>query len=357
MIFKRYIIRNIISTTLMTLLVLMSINLFFTFISQLDHIGVGSYDYVAALKFAVYKSPNQIVMALPMAVLIGSVLSLGTMANNNEIVASQAAGLSVKKLLMIVLQAGFIFACINLVLHQWIIAKAETTAYQQRNLAKKGDNYKDVKTGTWLKDGHNVIHVGRLHWNGYAQNITIYQLAEQKKLHSLMRAKTAVTDKGQWILNDVKQTELNENFVSTKALDNVKYKGDISLQLLRSLRIDPELMSLTDLYQYSNFLEKNGLENTAEKVMFWRKLYSPLSILVMSAFAVPFVLGSQRGGQAGQRLMYSIMLGMSYVVIDRILIGTGQFLNVLPQLTALTPVLIFMFLNMALLQKAVRRKS
>ncbi|MFT4608146.1 MAG: lipopolysaccharide export LptBFGC system permease protein LptF, partial [Chitinophagales bacterium] len=50
MILGRYILHQITQGTLLSLLILVSISLFFTFIGELDHIGQGYYDMLHVSK-------------------------------------------------------------------------------------------------------------------------------------------------------------------------------------------------------------------------------------------------------------------------------------------------------------------
>jgi lipopolysaccharide export system permease protein len=78
-------------------------------------------------------------------------------------------------------------------------------------------------------------------------------------------------------------------------------------------------------------------------------MFSPLTIVIMCLLAFPFVLGSQRQSNTGQRLLIGILLGLSFVVIDRVLIQLGTQLGVTPFAVALMPNLLFLILALYLL--------
>jgi lipopolysaccharide export system permease protein len=63
------------------------------------------------------------------------------------------------------------------------------------------------------------------------------------------------------------------------------------------------------------------------------------------------VLGSQRQASGGQRLLTGILLGLAFVVIDRLLIQLGMQLKIMPLLVALLPNLLFLSLVIYLLIK------
>jgi lipopolysaccharide export system permease protein len=67
--------------------------------------------------------------------------------------------------------------------------------------------------------------------------------------------------------------------------------------------------------------------------------------------AVPFVLGSQRQGNTGKRLITGILLGLSYVVVSPLITQFGVQINLLPMLNAIVPTLLFFMLAIYLLYR------
>ncbi len=357
MIFERYIIKTIFQGTLLTLFVLTCIGSFVTFVDQLDSIGTRDYDVYQALRYVLLKIPEQIVYSLSISVFIGSILGLGSLASNNEIIALQSSGMSIGRLIITVLKAASVIAFISIVLQQWVTPVTELSAWEGRRAAKSGLDSYQSSGATWFKDGQRVIYVQRLSANGDGKKIMIFELTDERYLSKAMSAKSAkITPQG-WLLSDVRQTTFfpAENKVSR--FDTLLYPGDLTSSLLKSMRVDPVEMSLTDLYRYQSFLGANGLENEAEQIMFWRRAYSPLAILITCTMAIPFILGSQRGGQTGQRIMLGIMVGLSFVAIDRLVVGVSQYLGMLPQMSTFIPLLIFLFFNVFLLYRVQHKKE
>jgi lipopolysaccharide export system permease protein len=82
-----YLMRSILTSTLLVLLVLLSLAGLFEFISQLEDTR-GNYGTPQALLFTFLRLPQLAFEMLPIAVLIGSLLGLGGLANNSELVGS-----------------------------------------------------------------------------------------------------------------------------------------------------------------------------------------------------------------------------------------------------------------------------
>ena len=68
---------------------------------------------------------------MPLAVLIGGLISLSQLASGSELTVIKASGMSTKKLLLILSQFGLIFAIATVALGEWVAPtlsqKAETS--------------------------------------------------------------------------------------------------------------------------------------------------------------------------------------------------------------------------------------
>ncbi|MDH3760305.1 MAG: LPS export ABC transporter permease LptG [Gammaproteobacteria bacterium] len=351
MIINRYIQRSIHLGTLAALLLLVSLSLFFLLVRELDDLGQGSYGWVQMLQFLALSVPGKIVEFMPLAVLLGSILSLGALAGNSEVIAMQASGFSLHRMLSAVLQAALLLAVVNFLLADLVVPDSETGAGRLKNLSQENTTALQSREGLWIKDGSRVVHVQALLPNGYARDIEIYQLDQKGKLVSTLHAARAIPVNGGWELQQVRQSLISEQKVVTRDFEQLAYKGSLSEELLRVLMIEPRKMSSMSLYAYLKFLDDNRLDSQVEKLIFWKKLFAPLTIVVMCLLAFPFVLGSQRQASGGQRLLTGILLGLAFVVLDRLLTQLGIQLKIIPLLVALLPNLLFLSLAIYLLIK------
>ncbi|MCP4187319.1 MAG: LPS export ABC transporter permease LptG [Gammaproteobacteria bacterium] len=352
MIINRYILRQIHQGTLLTLMVLVSLSLIFIFIGELDDVGKGYYSLLHAIEYVVLLFPGKLVEFMPLAAMLGTILSLGSLASNSEIIAMQAAGVSVSQLIMAVLQAAIILALISFLVADWVAPVSETNARQIRSSAINDTTAIRGKKGLWVKDDNSILHINLLLPNGIARNIEIHQLDDAGRLLSAITAESAIPEGNSWRLKQVNQTLMGNHDVSTHQYNEMIYHGRISDELLNALMIEPRQMSSVDLFTYIGFLQQNNLQARVELLTFWQKIFSPLVVIIMCILAIPFVLGLQRQGNAGQRLMMGIILGLTYVVADRLLIQLGSHLNLFPFINALLPAVLFLLLTVYLLLRS-----
>lgn len=351
MILGRYIQRSILLGTLGALLLLVSLSFFFEIVSEFKDLDDKGYGLLQAFQYALMNLPGEIVEFLPLAALLGSMLSLGALAANSEIIAMQASGMSLGRLLASILQAAALLAVIGFLLGDWVVPDSESAA--QRFKARALDQTAALSSdqSLWLKDGARVVHIARLLPNGYASEIEIFELDAEDNIASTLRAARAVPVENGWELQQVTRTAVYPQRQKTQSFDSLLYEGRLSQEILQVLNVKPSKMSTGDLLSYLEFLDENQLESRAERLILWKKLFAPLTILIMCLMALPFILGSQRQSSSGQRLMIGIMLGLVFVVVDRLLTQLGGALALDSLLIALLPNLVFLALAVYLLSK------
>ena len=346
--------RSIHLGTFTVLLALVGLGMFFMFIGELKDLGEGAYGLPQVAKFVALSVPGKVVEFMPIAVLLGSILSLGSLASNSEIVAMQASGVSLAKLITSLLQAAVILALLSFLLAEWVVPASETSALAVKNLARGKSTALFVKEGLWIKDESKVLHIDKLLPDGIARNVGIFQLDPQAKVISITRVGRAIPVEQGWELQQVEKSIIGDNRVDTSSYDRLIYNGSLSPQLLEVLSIEPQQMSSSDLYAYLNFLQENKLDAGAEQLIFWQKMFSPLTVIVMCLLALPFVLGVQRQGNVGHRLLIGILLGLAFVVTNNLVTQLAVQFGVNAILVALLPNLIFLAVAIYLL---VRRQS
>lgn len=353
MIITRYLASHIHKGSLMVLLVLVSLSLFFLFIGELDDIGTGQYGLAQMFQYLLMRIPSFVVDFMPLAALLGCMLSLGNLASNSELIALQSSGYSIRQFIQSVGGAVLVLAILSFLIGNYIVPVSETRAKEFRQSSVKSNVSMHSRQGIWIKDGNNIIYIGKLYPDGNAINIQINHLDDAGQLVKTIYAAKAISHTDGWMLFNVKSSQLSSESISVETEKQLLYKGNLSDQLLESLAVNPQQMSVTDLNTYISFLKDNNLSSSAESLSFWRKLYAPVSIIVMGLLAIPFVIGSQRQSNTGQRLMMGILLGLLYVVLNRLLIQMGEQLRVPAYINALIPTFLFLLGTVWLIRKKI----
>ena len=349
-ILDRYIARTIVSGTLMTLLVLGSLLAFVDFVSEIGNVGKGQYTVLNAASYVLLSLPKRLYELFPTAVLLGSLLSLGTLAGNSELIVVRASGISIMRIVRSVLQAGLIVVIIVAFIGEFIVPGSERKAQTIRAVALK-QNISLGQHGFWAKDNQLYIQVGRVYPDYQLGNLEIYELNENKQLKQLIYARSAHYANGSWLLKNVQRTQLLGDSIVSDQLKTMEWPKVLNPDLFNVISVKPATMSAIDLYRYSDYLQTNDLDASHYQLAFWIKVITPLSSMVMLLIALPFVFGSQRSTGSGYRVLVGLLLGIGFFMLNRTVNHLGQIYGLHPFVSASTPVILVAIAGMFAIRK------
>ena len=340
-ILDRYLGRTVIAGTLLALFILLAVDLFFAFVNEVQDLGKGEYGLRDIFVFLGLTVPRRIHEVFPMAALLGSLLSLGALASGSELVAMRAAGISVLRIAVSVLKAGLIMLVVAAAVGEWVAPWAEQHAQQRRILAQSETITFRSEHGFWARDGRRFINIKQVLPDGRLSGVEVYELGEDGDLDVLMRAELAEHVDGGWRLFNVQRGDIDARSLSVTQAESLDWPSLLSPQLLSVVTIDPDDLSARDLYRYVHYMRDNGLDAERYELAFWRRITAPIAGLVMLFLSIPFVFGPLRSAGTGQRLVWGVLTGVAFFLLNRTMSHTGQVYGVPPLLSALLPSLLF----------------
>jgi lipopolysaccharide export system permease protein len=346
-----YIARTVIGGTLMTILVLSALMAFVDFVGEIGDVGTRGYHLADALFYVLLALPKHIYSLFPTAVLLGSLLALGTLAGNSELVVMRAAGISVSKIVRWVLQAGLVLAVLNALVGEVLVPVSERKAQNVRATALKQNITLGGQHGFWMRDGTRYLRVGRVYPDMQLGDLYVYEVDKSRNVSRITYARSAIYNNGVWSLRKVSHTLFGEQQITTETHEEIEWPGLLNPDLFSVVSVDPEDMPALDLYRYSSYLQDNDLDASHYRQAFWVKIMTPLSSMVMLLIALPFVFGSQRSGSAGNRMVIGLLLGIGFFIANRIMNHFGQVYGITPFISAASPVVLVMMASVFALRR------
>lgn len=348
----RYIFRTVATATLVALLALLLLEFFLTLLVELEDIGVGNYNLMAAFRYLLLIQPQRLYEMFPMALLVGSLLGMGTLASGSELIVMRASGLSLAQLTGAVLKTGLLLSLVVLTVGEFVAPSLEQYAREQRAIIR-GENL-SIRGGLgfWARDGNYFIHVRGVAPNVRLVDINVFKVNSEAQLEIATHADGArYRAGGHWILEGVSRSVLSGDSVLTERWSNMTVTSAISPQILEVLAANPSQLSIRDLQVYVDYLEHNGLDAQPYRLALWRKLLAPLVYLAMLVIAMPFVFGPQRSSSVGQRLLVGLLLGLAFFLINYLLGNMVLLYGYPPLLGAALPSLLFLSIGFYALRR------
>ncbi|MBA3581888.1 MAG: LPS export ABC transporter permease LptG [Gammaproteobacteria bacterium] len=335
----RYIIRVLLSSTLLVLLVLLALNVFFALVGELDSAGQGNYSYVDIFIYVACSLPRMTYEIFPAAVLIGGLLGLGNLAAQQELTAMRAAGVSVLRIAGAAVQAGLLMIVFSVFVGEVLMPFSAEYAQKMR-LSEQNKQVSAGRSGVWMRDGNRFVNVRVIHNDGLLEFVSVMEFDDQSKLHRMLNAHKAQTNKNNntWVFSGVTQTRFVGDRVEKTSLDTFEYVDFINPDFLRVASLDPRYMSALALWRYVQYQETNHLDSGRYRLAFWLKWALPFSVLAMLLMALPFAFGSTRSGNAGRLLLLGVLVGLSFYILMQMTAHLAQIYNMSPFWSAFGPV-------------------
>jgi len=339
-IIRRYLFRRIMSMTGLVLGVLLGLAVFIEFVGQLDDVGSGDYGIWQAFIYALLKLPNLAHIMLPMAVLLGALLGLGSLANHSELVAIRAAGVSMRQLATSVMMTGLILSLIALVLGEYVGPPVENYARQFRTEAKLGRTGIATGTNTWMRDGDTILNI-RLSDDYRSGGVYLFELDSAGGLAAISRADSAgLDDDNQWVLHNHAESLFTDDGVVTRKTRRATHPNNLSPDLVGLAVVRPDSLGGVALYKYVRYLEQNDLDARRYAVAFWSRIASSVAVAPMAVLALPFVFGRMRSAGTGARMVVGLIIGLAYFLAARSLADGGQVYELDSMLVAWLPTIV-----------------
>lgn len=340
---------------------------FFDIVDELQSVGRLSsqgYQIPQALIFVGLLIPSHVYELLPITVLIGTIFVMARFARSSEFTILRTSGLGPWLALRTLLLLGLGFVVFTFAIGDYVAPWADKTAQLLKSQFQ--GRITVGKTGAWLKErqaySHYAINVGALAPDASMRDVRIYEFDNQGRMVSMMASEGAQFGEGDaWMLHNVDRTEFDvgskdASKVERAQLENLRWPTGVTAEMVASAVLRPEKMGTIDLFQYMRHLQSNGQSAQKYETQFWKKVFYPLSCLVMVVLALPFAYLHFRSGTIASYVFGGVMAGISFVLLNNVLGDLGNLQGWQPWLTAALPGLIYSLISLTAFTWLVLRR-
>lgn len=327
-------------------LALLGLDLVFSLITELKLIGRGSYTLGGVLSFLGLTLPTRYYAMFPWAALLGTIISLGNLANHRELVVMRTSSISVFRISWAVLKGAFILVIFVVILGEVLGPLGERSAQTQRSLALSGGQSIQTLTGLWVKQGRDFIHI-RTVQDGELFGVTRYQFDANLHLKEVSFAEFAKKIGDRWHLQNIRGTRFFARKTETFKSKEITLPNLVDISILETIAVKhPERLSLMVLYRTIQHYSKNELNTQTYLLAFWTKLMQPLLILVMTFLAIPFVFGPLRQANMGLKILTGIGIAYLFHTSNGLFVPIAVVHHVPVVVAVLIPMTVFVLLGL-----------
>lgn len=346
-----YISRTVMVSTFMVLLVIIALVAIADLVDELSQIE-GNYNFIEVLFYVGLSLPSSIYEQLPFAALVGSLIGLGMLASSSELVVMRAAGVSVGRIAWAVMKPALVVILLGILLGEYVTPLTDQIAESRKSILLGDKQALESKHGLWSREANEYMHFNAVLPNGRLYGVTRYQFDPQGRLTSSSFSESAIYQGGYWLEENGKETHFEETGVLLSEFSQRRWETKLSPKLLNVLVLNPEALSVYSLYNYSNYLAQQGLENKEYRLSFWKKLMQPLATASLVLIAISFVFGPLREVTMGFRIFTGVIVGIVFQTSQDLLGPSSLVFGFPPVLGVSLPLLICFLIGFILLKRA-----
>ncbi|MBM4192273.1 MAG: LPS export ABC transporter permease LptG [Gammaproteobacteria bacterium] len=351
-ILDRYIVRSVLTGVGMVVLVLLSLGGLLLLIGQQDDIGVGNYDAFVAVQFVALNLPQQAWELLPISALIGSLIGLGNLARDSEIIVLRTSGLSVWHLARSVALSGLILATLGLLIGEGFGPPLEQFARHQKVFAKFNDISVIGSGDAWVRDGNLLVNVERQTGKSQFGGMMLYEVDNLGRLRAMGRAVSAREgEDGAWSLEQYDETRFAGDTLSSARVPRRVLKSDVTAEFLGIAAASPARLPTLALWAMARHLDDNGLDSKEIRFALWSRIARSVAPIFAVLLALPFVFGSLRASGTGAKVAVGLILGIAFFFLQRLLESGAVVFSGNPAFFAWLPTALMAAVALVLIQK------
>lgn len=341
---RRYIASQLNRATWFSLFALLGLYTFFNIIAEASNIGEDSYTVSTLLGYICLLLPGHAYELMPLAVLIGGMIAMTSLASHSEYTIIRTSGISTQQIAWMLIRFGIIFASISLLLGEIVAPVSEQKAEKLRlNAINAQISRQDYRSGIWIKDHNHLINIAEMLPDNTLRNIRAYKYNDKHELsQSIAAEKATYISNGKWQVQNVRITNIAKNRTQAKTIASMEWETVIAPKILDVLLVVPEQMSAVSLITYIRHLKANKQDTQRYDIALWGKFFYPLACVSMALVALAFTPQQRREGQLGTRLFLGICLGIGFHFINRFFSHLGLLYAWNPTLSATLPTALFL---------------
>lgn len=289
------------------------------------------------LQYFVWKLPEMIGRTATFSILMATLLTLGVLSRDSEIIALRSCGVSLLRISLPMLALGFVASILLLVNAELILphSYARTELIHRVKIKKNDDRVAFKLNNIWFRSKSMILQARLFEPKSRTlSGVVVWSVDGSMNPVSRIDADTAVYREGRWLLNSTVQ----RNFQTVAgyaphSAQTMELDLNLKIEDLQVLDKDADNMSIRTLKEYAENLQRGGYQAHRYLTLMHTKIASPFAALIMVLLGIPFALRNSRSGGIAMGIGAGIGIGFAYFVVNAVLLSYGRS-GVLPPIVA-----------------------
>jgi lipopolysaccharide export system permease protein len=298
-----------------------------TFIDLADKLFRGETTWAMLTRYFYFRTPQFVYYVIPMSVLVSTLVTVGLLTKNSELLVMRACGISLYRAALPLLICGVAASGVLYMMQERVLVSSNREADRLERTIRHWPEITTALNRRWMVGTGGEVY----HYDFFDQranrftNLLVYRLDEQKwRLRAVTRASQAYAvpsekpdpNDRRWRGRIGWTREMVGDGANSNEQAEVKYDTftdrELSLEPASFFKTDEpnaDLMTYQQLSDYIARLNASGTNVVPWRVDLARKVAFPFVTVVMTILAVPFAVSTGRKGA-----MYGIGIGIALAI-------------------------------------------
>ncbi len=357
-ILDRYIIKTMIKTFLGCITIFVFLYIIVDIFGHLDEILKQKVALLTLRNYYLSYLPIIFIQIAPVASLLATLYTLGSLTRHNEIIAMRTSGLSIFQITQTMIIFGIIISLFVFVVNERIAPGASNLLQQTKREMQdksKPQEKEVIKNLSMYGLKNRLFFVNKFSLrDNTLQGITILQQDSQQNITKKIVANRGIWEDGLWKFyqsltynfDESGQIKENPQYLQEEIMDITENPQDFLSQ-----RQHPESMNISQLKNYIFRLSDSGAETIVRnfKVDLYQRFTFPLTSLIIILVGIPFALRIRGKATALSSFGISFLVGFLYYVVNAISLAFGKAGFLPPLVAASIGHICFLFLGLYLI--------
>ena len=275
------------------------------------------------LYYGMLRIPADVVTALPIAVLLGTLMALSAMARNLEIATMRSAGISMMKMLRYLMPVALLLAVLQFALSERVLPQAENQLKEWWSASAPAD---DTPKRLWAHTAGGTVAIESISPDGRVlTGVRLFVRNPSGLIADRVTAAQARWDGQAWQLTDASEIRIGDERIDRTRMATRVWKTNLRPEDVLRLDSDRPLLSTEMIAEVIAGTRTGTLPHRYYETVLYRSYAAPLAIFVMLLLALPTATALPRSEGGGRAMGLALVLGLAFLLSDGIIaaVGTG----------------------------------
>jgi lipopolysaccharide export system permease protein len=315
----------------------------------------------AAIEAFLWQLPGMVVLTIPMALLLGTLLAMQRLSGESEITAMKAGGVTLLRICAPILLVGLLMSFVTMFLQEYVVPFAQTqfTIVQNTVINRVSAFASDLNVSAPLPGGGSQTTFAKAcEQNCQALlDVTLIQYDRGGHPTQIVFADRAVFEAARWILEGARIYRFQSGVENVTVANTPTLQVEIGQKptdiAKRAANNNPENMSRSQIAQIIRSGQLSANELKKYTMAYQEKLAMPFACFVFTLLAIPFGIRSHRGGpNMSVGFGLAVLIVFIYYIVQTFFSYVGEAYLPLAALAAWMPNIIFTIIGSRRLYRA-----